>query len=58
MPFGLTTVSVYLHNGQPASAELAMGSPIIASDTTSAMSHQVEMILNSLSFVMLLCPIN
>jgi hypothetical protein len=57
VPFVLTTVSVYLHDGQPALAGLALGSAIIASDTTRATSHQVEVILNSLPFVMFLRPI-
>ena len=57
MPFALTTVSVYRHDGQAASAGLAIGDAIIASDITMTASHPAETILDSFAFVTFLCPI-
>jgi hypothetical protein len=57
VPFVLTTVSIYLHDGQAALAGLAMGGAIIASDSIRARTHAVEAILDSFAFVIFLCPI-
>jgi len=57
VPFVLTTVSVYLHDGQPAWAGLAMGDAITASDITRAKPHPAETILDSFTFVIFLSPI-